>query len=302
MPLLPAELERLDEAYRRSQAITSTSAGLAVLRLWRQIPPEELTLSESVIVEAFLSRATSIIEAGRERSERNAAGFYEVIRRGQTGPGPMPDVKIEAPPEAQIRTSLFVTGVVGVRERLNKIPDPPPIIRPRQVEVGDADDDLPTTTPTLRDRQRSLIDAGRGDAIRDAIERAGVAVAGATIRHTGNAGRDKIRETAKADTRAVGWVRVTRSKPCYYCAMLASRGAVYKEDSFDRSDARFEGPGTAKVHDSCQCSMRPVYTRRHAEWPEFNQAMHELWENGDRDYGVDAITAWRRLYEGRSQD
>lgn len=47
---------------------------------------------------------------------------------------------------------------------------------------------------------------------------------------------------------ALGWERVVSTKPCTFCAMLASRGAVYNDATVD-----------FKAHDHCSCSVRPVF-------------------------------------------
>jgi hypothetical protein len=59
-------------------------------------------------------------------------------------------------------------------------------------------------------------------------------------------GRTTTLDTVKADPAAVGWWRMTDGDPCHFCAMLASRGIVFKEHSFARSDARFIGRGTRR--------------------------------------------------------
>lgn len=75
-----------------------------------------------------------------------------------------------------------------------------------------------------------------------------------------DAGRTTIIDTVAADPVAVGWYRVTDGKPCAFCALLASRGVVYKKNSFDRSNAHFAGDGTAKVHNDCGCGFSPAFT------------------------------------------
>lgn len=74
-------------------------------------------------------------------------------------------------------------------------------------------------------------------------------VRGAAVRLSALGGREVVRSVA--DGKRIGYARVTGYDPCYFCAILASRRAVYEEDSFDESDARFTGWGTVKVHDSC---------------------------------------------------
>jgi hypothetical protein len=292
--LSPAELAKLDEAFRKAQARVLAGVGSSVFLLHKAMDLEDLTEAESDVVESFLTRATALIEGGARRTASNADAFYDVVRRGQGIPGTAPIKPLDPVDVARIRTSLFVTGVVGARKRVQQIPGGPTLLRPPADPEGPG-------VPQV-DRQLQLLSDGRELRIREALESSGMAAAGAAIRHTGNAGREQIKGRVAIDPKATGYARVTRANPCYFCAMLASRGAVYTRDAFDESDARFEGPGTAKVHDNCQCAMRPMFTRSESEWPEFNQKMHELWESGEMDGGVSVAIAWRRLYEGRSQE
>lgn len=61
-------------------------------------------------------------------------------------------------------------------------------------------------------------------------------------------GRNLIDITVKYSGRAGGYRRVTDGKPCAFCAMLASRGPVYSEET-----AFFES------HHHCGCSAEIVY-------------------------------------------
>jgi hypothetical protein len=294
VPLSPDELARLDTAYRAQQATTQAAVGLAVLRLWGGLDAVEIAERNARAVENFINQSTAIILGGFRRTREQAVPFYDAVRLAQVG-STISQPRIPEPSEEQIKTSLYVTGIVGARHRLDKVAAAPPEARARG-PITEEDVDL---GEPLIARQRELLAAGRQAEIREALSKAGNSAVGAAVRHAGNGGREQIRETVKVDVRATGYARITAAAPCYFCAMLASRGAIYKEDSFAASDARFEGPGNAKVHDSCQCGMRPVYTKNESEWPEFNQAMHSLWESGDMEGDMDTLLAWRRLYEGR---
>jgi hypothetical protein len=76
-------------------------------------------------------------------------------------------------------------------------------------------------------------------------------------------GRVTLLDTIDADPAAVGWYRVTDAQPCAFCALLASRGVVYKRDSFDQSDPRFhgarrvQGPQRLRVHARAGVQPRP---------------------------------------------
>lgn len=96
-----------------------------------------------------------------------------------------------------------------------------------------------------------------GTRFRDASDKARTKVQGSSVRHVLNGGREQVVSDSKADKRALGWIRVTDGNPCGFCAMLASRGAVYKSES-NALDPR----GAAdRYHDHCGCVAVPVFSR-----------------------------------------
>jgi hypothetical protein len=117
-------------------------------------------------------------------------------------------------------------------------------------------------------------------------------VAAESIRYAQMGARQTTFDVSQEDAVALGWVRVTSADPCWFCAMLASRGLQYrpyKEGAFERSNERFEGSGNAKVHDSCRCHLKPVYfetdkrvlkTKEYAEmWSAFTSGESSGKEN-----------------------
>lgn len=105
-------------------------------------------------------------------------------------------------------------------------------------------------------------------------------------------GRDTIMDSVSSDRRAVGWMRVTSGDPCAFCAMVASRGPIYKEDSVD-----FE------THDHCACEPEPVYdgsafTDR-SQWPETSRQLRDTWDEVASD-AEDPLNAFRRAIESRA--
>lgn len=116
-------------------------------------------------------------------------------------------------------------------------------------------------------------------------------------------GRTTTLDAIKGDPEAVGWFRITDGDPCAFCALLASRGVVPKStlyrsaDSFDASNGRFTGPGLAKVHNDCGCSMAPAFSRRQ-ELPEVNRQAAEVYANrGDGN----ALVAFRAAWAARDK-
>lgn len=139
---------------------------------------------------------------------------------------------------------------------------------------------------------RQYVDVGR--AVDDIFSEERVnAITGAAARHTLNGGREIIDSAFLADIRAVGYYRTEDSDPCYFCAALMSRGTVYKEDSFDDSDARYFGPGDAKVHDHCGGGLAPVYSDD--PFPGGTAEYGQLWKQFKyENKGPDDLEAWRK--------
>lgn len=82
----------------------------------------------------------------------------------------------------------------------------------------------------------------------DVLSVAAAETARAAGRHAVNGGREVVREAAILDPDARGWARVTAGKACKFCQMLASRGAVYTQDTVD-----------FQAHDGCHCMPEPVF-------------------------------------------
>jgi hypothetical protein len=98
-------------------------------------------------------------------------------------------------------------------------------------------------------RVKRLIGAGMDSA--DAFEAALTKFGGMVRRQAMMGGRLTVAATAGRDRRAVGWRRVTDGNPCAFCAMLASRGPVY------RDAAAADG---LQYHSHCGCTAEPAYS------------------------------------------
>jgi hypothetical protein len=121
----------------------------------------------------------------------------------------------------------------------------------------------------------------RGLAIDAAMLRGEVASTRAAMRLVSNGGRDTIVRTAETDRTANGWARVTSGKPCAFCAMLASRGAVYA--------------GDFKSHDGCHCTAELRY-RNESALPPGSERWADLWDQARSDPG-DTVKVFRQLVE-----
>lgn len=110
-------------------------------------------------------------------------------------------------------------------------------------------------------------------------------VASSAILYVLDGGRDTIVTGVKRDRRALGWQRVTDGNPCYFCAMLASRGPVYHKNSFRK-----------EVHSKCGCTLEPVYGSE-TNWAGEAQRYNDLWYQSTKGLtGKPAEKAWRHAF------
>ena len=217
----------------------------------------------------FIDAAIPIIVQANRLSAASARKY--AIEMSVLEGGSADEVRLADPPAIEaIRTSLRVTGPVALRQKVTRI---------------QVDKDKP---------------AG-ARAVAAAKQEAAAGAAGAAVRHALAGGRDTIEEYAEPGRgmKVRGYVRITREddKVCYFCAMLATR-ANYLEDSFDYSDQLFEGAGTAKVHDSCRCILRPVYSKT---LPESVLMYRRAWKAMSGGDGT-AVNNFRRNWGKRTAD
>lgn len=117
-----------------------------------------------------------------------------------------------------------------------------------------------------------------------------VLLQGAAQRLAAAPGRDTITAAVAGDRQARGWARVTRPGCCYWCAMLASRGAAYKS----QQTASFE------AHDHDRCTVEPVFGTY--EMTADARQWQALWRSSTKGLsGDEAVKAFRQAFEGRDQ-
>lgn len=107
-----------------------------------------------------------------------------------------------------------------------------------------------------------------------------------------NGGRTTVMAAVASDDRALGFSRATSGSACAFCAILASRGAVYTSER----TADFE------AHDGCSCSPEPLYARD-APLPPGASQYAAQWEQAKSlgsDEGIPATVAFRRIIENRA--
>ncbi|MFI9205283.1 hypothetical protein [Streptomyces sp. NPDC053048] len=139
-------------------------------------------------------------------------------------------------------------------------------------------------------------DAARAEAHRQA----GARQAAAASRVAMNGARSSNWTHMRRDRRALGYVRLSRTgTPCGWCAMLISRGPVYKSES----SATFADGD--KYHDGCHCYAMPVWSRdqyQSSELTALSRRYEALWPEVTKGHsGKAAVTVWRRFIRSKQR-
>jgi len=259
-----AAATRLTTGYKAQQNREAAKiAALIALYYQRRVNVDDPTSVERWL-DLMIPRLIRRSDAGATES----AQFFQALRRIELAAGDFTATPSLGTIDEGVRKSLIA---IGPGDYLNKAAD----IRRLDVDP--------------QQKQAMLTEAKQVTTAK---------IAGAVLRHAQAGGRQTIFDNAARDETALGWVRVTKADPCFFCAMLASRGLSYrpfKEDSFDLSNQRFSGDGDAKVHDNCGCSLKPVYADNDpmVERTKKFADMWTMWGAG----GGDAAARFRRGYE-----
>jgi hypothetical protein len=127
--------------------------------------------------------------------------------------------------------------------------------------------------------RKQTVDLGRAPdvAARSALTK----TLGTSARIVQDGSRTTIVESTRADDRAVGWYRVTDGDPCGFCALMASRGVVYKS-----ATVNFE------AHNDCGCTSAPAFSRD-IELPAVSREADRIYRSGNASLS-DFRKAWRQ--------
>lgn len=265
-PDVAAELTR---TYQAGQQRISRGLLADLLRLWRAV----VDPSDMGSFTRFAELAARMVGQRREESQAAAARFYELFRATQVVP-------------------VGAAALLGAGA---------PVAR-GFAPVAAAPVEEAALAGVLRGAALAGFVGGRraGQSERRALDNALVKASGTASRLTLNGGRDTILTSVRADSEALGWLRVTDADPCHFCLTLASRGPEYKT----RSSASFQ------AHDHCSCQAMPVY--RGTRIPESTRRAEQVyiaaqrWANAHPDLAAsgtknDRLNNVRRYLAQRSQ-
>jgi len=159
---------------------------------------------------------------------------------------------------------------------------------------------MPADPPPLGQVRSGVDWATKGLWSRDPDVRAAqVLLDGAVEKLVLDVGRATLIEAVRSDREAKGWARTVEPGACSFCLLLAIRGPVYKEDSFDESNERFVGLGEFKTHNNCRCDLQPLFA---TEWEPSADVRHwkGVYEREPRGLSSsDRRRVFRQAVEGR---
>lgn len=301
------------------------SAAIESEDMWEDMQP--IPAKTAVSGGRWLARVLTMIAFRRKAAQRLAITYYRYVRALQTGftyPDPqapkidetetLKDLRDEFFSQVEEMTPEVLTDdrelVTGEGEVFT---DPPPrdddeieVEAPKEdlgkllddldrEQEDKATDELFNSGPVVLEKKIREIDdskpAKEVDQERDKAHSDAGARAGSAAEHVVlNGAREAITEIAKQDERVLGYVRLSGTgHPCGWCAMLISRGVVYRTK---------ESAGDNTWHPNCHCYAEPVFTmEQYTEDDRFdlNRELSKLWPKVTAGYrGDKAISVWRK--------
>jgi hypothetical protein len=183
-------------------------------------------------------------------------------------------------------------AAAGIRGNFTvPVADPPPFA---QIQLS-----LEWATKGLWDKPPS--DPQAAENIAKAHETALTKVEGMAQKLVLDVGRDTKIAAVKKDRSATAYYRATEPGACSFCALMASRGAVYKSQAAAgaSADRKFVGDASDfKFHDHCHCDVKPVFKGQQYEPSPQAVAAEDLYQKVARGKsGKDALNAFRSAYE-----
>lgn len=281
----------LAATFQAAQALVAAIAVRDVLGVWQQVDLRNVKTSWPVLRTAI----AGLIGDRFAVSAAAGAQYYAQARTtaGVTGPPPVVSVLPVSPTlqaQARIDQAAYEQAVAAARaaQAAGVVPAEVPVAP--AVSIPPPSPQLITATLDSTGPFALLSRIKGGQPVTVAAENTGVVMSGAASRLIQNGARQAVLQSVKADAQAVGWMRVlgvTRTGPCAFCSMLASRGAAFKS----------EQSAMAYWHNHCACTPMPVYSRKDAEALKDND-LYQQWKDVTKGFSRhDAFLAWRRYWD-----
>ncbi|MEU1778110.1 hypothetical protein ABZ545_01330 [Streptomyces abikoensis] len=188
-------------------------------------------------VPDWIEAVRALVEQYGGASASLAADYYEAQRIAAQVTGSFTVPLADPPPDEQVDSSL----------------------RWAAKDLWPRDPEDPATTDAQREPLERWLDAAEAKA--EAVAQKLVV----------DQGRGTVQEAVRRDRQAVAWARAASLGACAFCKLLATRGAVYKQDTAD-----------FRAHDGCHCGVVPVFRGQRFELSE----KAKEWERLYREYAA----------------
>ncbi len=251
MPPAVKETLATSAAYQAQQVALRARFARQFLALWPVLDKMHVGKTSP----DWLRLAIGLITQWRDASSMLAAEHFAKMHELQTGVSiPRPPIAPDLPDLAVVKDLLW-SG-------------PGELKRARLMGLADGVDGLPNVRADQRARLLSTEVASK------------LVLSG---------GRDTTFVAGASDPRALGYMRVADADPCYFCAMLASRGPVYKSAA--------SAGELNQWHPHCDCHVEAVFVRN-AAIPNASKGYAKLWRESTVGLsGADAIAAFRAAFD-----
>jgi hypothetical protein len=303
-PARQKEADAVELAYHNALIAIGLKSREDALAIWQDIPKTGAARSGG-----WIRRLLAYIANRRKRTRALAIAKHRLVRALRTGatismPGaPAGRTTIGELVQdfsrlsgAAVRTGLDAATPVAVEQITLSVAELDRLERDAQREAEIVLDALgPRTLTSKLDELDLTAPAEDVDAKRDEAHlAAGRRQAAATERLVLNGARSASWAIHGKDSKVVGYVRFsTTGTPCGWCAMLISRGPVYRTAM---SAQYAEGD---LYHDNCKCDVMPVFSTEQydsSDLFELNRKYSALWPKVTQGLsGRAALTAWRRF-------
>ncbi|MFJ2697428.1 hypothetical protein ACIO5Z_14540 [Streptomyces rochei] len=229
--------------YRAAQIGLTRLLVRDVRGLRRLILPSRLRES----VPDWLAAMNAVVAQYARTSTALAAEFYDAQREAAGVPGPFTVPVADPPPEEQTTASLrWATKDLWPREPEEATPAQ---LEPMDVRLAQAQKKAEQVA------QKLVADTGRGT----------------------------VREAVRQDRQAVAWARAAALGACYFCKVLATRGAVYEQDTAD-----------FRAHDGCHCGVIPVFRGQRFELSPHAREWERIYREYAQGHSGDQLRLFRR--------
>lgn len=245
MPSLVSDAGDGAARYRRAQAALSGLLGRDMKKLRRLIIPSRL----SATLPDWIVAVRAIVDQYGAASHSLAADYYDAERVAARVTGRFTVPLLDPPPDEQVDESL----------------------RWATKDLWPRDPEDPKTT----DAQREPIEVRLAQA-----EKKAEAV---TQKLVTDQGRGTVQEAVRQDRQATAWARAASLGACAFCKLLATRGAVYKQDT-----AGF------RAHDGCHCGVVPVFKGQRFELSDHAREWERLYREFAAPHSGDQLGRFRQ--------